>query len=106
MRLVSLQICKAKEQRDGSVNVMTKGVQRFRILSVWTQPDGAVISFTSFKVDLLCCVVLKRMTVRMLSTFCVALITTLPYHFFLHECGRIKYPPKVIGFSKYMHVDI
>ncbi|KAG0578077.1 hypothetical protein M758_5G197300 [Ceratodon purpureus] len=38
------KICKAKEQRDGSVNVMTKGVQRFRILSVWTQPDGALFA--------------------------------------------------------------
>lgn len=38
------KICKVKEQRDGSVNVMTTGEQRFRILTVWTRPDGALFA--------------------------------------------------------------
>ncbi|XP_024367647.1 uncharacterized protein [Physcomitrium patens] len=38
------KICKVKGQRDGSVNVMTTGKKRFRILTVWTQPDGALFA--------------------------------------------------------------
>jgi cereblon len=38
------KIKRASEQRDGSLNVMTTGGQRFRILSVWTQPDGALFA--------------------------------------------------------------
>jgi Lon protease-like protein len=32
---------------DGSVNVVTKGRQRFRICRAWTEPDGAVVPLLS-----------------------------------------------------------
>lgn len=38
-----LQIRQLSDQGDGSINVMTKGKQRFRIYRVMTAPDGAVI---------------------------------------------------------------
>jgi Lon protease-like protein len=37
-----LQIRQLSDQGDGSINVMTKGKQRFRIYRVMTAPDGAV----------------------------------------------------------------
>lgn len=37
-----MQIRQLRHLTDGSVNVVTKGRQRFRICKAWTEADGAV----------------------------------------------------------------
>lgn len=37
-----LQIRQLRHLTDGSINVVTKGRQRFRVCKAWTEADGAV----------------------------------------------------------------
>jgi hypothetical protein len=37
-----MQIRQLRHLTDGSINVVTKGRQRFRICKAWTEADGAV----------------------------------------------------------------
>jgi len=42
-----MQIRQLRHLTDGSINVVTKGRQRFRICKAWTEADGAVCDLFS-----------------------------------------------------------
>jgi cereblon len=53
---LNLLVCVCAEQirqlgyhSDGSVNIVTKGRQRFQIWRAWTEPDGAVVPLPSIR---------------------------------------------------------
>jgi cereblon len=50
------EIRQLRHLNDGSVNVVTKGRQRFRICKAWTEADGAVsVLFSDNEIVLYCC---------------------------------------------------